>query len=144
MIDHVRRGCAVGSGMCNKPASACNMYIPFDYRYPWPSLLVMRMAELRRKEFSRVILVMLRVHHSQAKESWRSRGSTVAAICPFISDGTIQSVSNQVNLNKKSHQVSRVYEFYSVADRVLVWLGEATNTSDIALDLFHCIRQILH
>jgi hypothetical protein len=42
---------------------------------------------------------------------------------------------NQAVPQEKSHQVSRMHEFYSNADKVIVWLGEASDRSDVALDL---------
>lgn len=42
---------------------------------------------------------------------------------------------NQADLQEKSLQVPRMHEIYSGADKVIVWLGESSDLSDIALDL---------
>jgi hypothetical protein len=42
---------------------------------------------------------------------------------------------NQTDSNEKGWQVPRMHEIYSDADRVIVWLGEATELSDFAINL---------
>ena len=42
---------------------------------------------------------------------------------------------NQTDSDEKGWQVPRMHEIYSLADKVVVWLGEATELSDVAIDL---------
>ena len=42
---------------------------------------------------------------------------------------------NQTDSNEKGWQVPRMHEIYSEADKVIVWLGEATELSDLAINL---------
>ena len=46
---------------------------------------------------------------------------------------------NQRDVEECSQQVSKIYEIYRGASRVIVWLGEEANDSDIALRLFEDI-----
>lgn len=42
---------------------------------------------------------------------------------------------NQINEEEKSHQVREMTSIYESASRVLIWLGEAEDDSDLAMDL---------
>lgn len=55
-------------------------------------------------------------HHQKIRYLW------VDAIC-----------IDQENLNEKNHQVEMMAEIYGNAVRVCIWLGDATNTSQVAL-----------
>lgn len=48
---------------------------------------------------------------------------------------------NQSDNDERSQQVARMYEIYKGADRVVVWLGEESDDSNIAIDVFNEIGQ---
>jgi hypothetical protein len=59
--------------------------------------------------------------------------------CPAI---WIDSICiNQDDIAERSHQVSRMYEIYRLAQSVIVWLRSARENSDAALE-FHLVRLV--
>lgn len=44
---------------------------------------------------------------------------------------------DQKNLPEKSHQIGRMAEIYRRATEVMIWLGDAANQSDLAMDLLN-------
>ncbi|PVH81098.1 HET-domain-containing protein [Cadophora sp. DSE1049] len=44
---------------------------------------------------------------------------------------------DQTNLSEKSHQIGRMAEIYRRATEVVIWLGDAANQSDLAMDLLN-------
>jgi hypothetical protein len=49
---------------------------------------------------------------------------------------------NQADNEEKSHQIQRMAQIYGVASRVLVWLGEAADDSDQAIEIIRSTDRV--
>lgn len=49
---------------------------------------------------------------------------------------------NQIDDEEKTHQVQLMREIYEVASRVVIWLGKASDDSDLAMDLIADIHRV--
>ena len=49
---------------------------------------------------------------------------------------------NQMDIAEKSHQVQQMRSIYGLASKVIIWLGEASDDSDLAMDLIADIHRV--
>lgn len=49
---------------------------------------------------------------------------------------------NQIDDEEKTHQVQHMRKIYELASRVVIWLGKASDDSDLAMDLIADIHRV--
>jgi hypothetical protein len=118
-------------GQPDDPIECCTSIVSFDEKftdyealsYVWGARLYYEWISLDDAFFPVTENLSLALHGLRYKD--RERVLWIDAIC-----------INQANFSERSEQVSRMHSIFTQASTVVVWMGQAWDTTDIALGFF--------